>query len=112
MFANGCKCSVGLSEYSFHAHKLDSTEKFVPIPLLNEEKAKYSCGVRPACLNTEDFTQPESPVVKLSAGLSEYSFHAHELDSTEKLVPIPLLDPRTTCGTWKRTPSEGNFLKR
>jgi hypothetical protein len=46
---------MGLSEYSFHAHELDSTEKFVAIPLLNEDKAKYSCRIRPACPNTEKY---------------------------------------------------------
>jgi hypothetical protein len=51
------KFSVGLSEYTFHVHELDSTEKFITIPLLNEDKAKYSCGVRPP--NTE----LESPVL-------------------------------------------------
>jgi hypothetical protein len=92
---------VGPSEYSFHAHELDSTKKRIPISLLNEHKAKYSCGVRPACPNTEDFTQLESPVVKFSVNLSEYSFHAHELDSTEKFVPIPFLNEdkaKYSCG--------------
>jgi hypothetical protein len=42
--------SVDLSEYSLHAHELDSTEKFVPIPLLNKDQAKYSRGVRPEFL--------------------------------------------------------------
>jgi hypothetical protein len=49
------KFSVGLSEYSFHAQELDSTEKFVLIPLVNKDKAKYSCGLRPACADTEKF---------------------------------------------------------
>jgi hypothetical protein len=40
------------------------------------------------CPNTENFTQLEVPEVKFSMGLSEYSFLAHELDSTEKFVPI------------------------
>jgi hypothetical protein len=42
------KFSVGPSENSFHAHELDSTEKFVLIPFLNKDKAKYSYGVRTA----------------------------------------------------------------
>jgi hypothetical protein len=40
----GVKFSLGLSEHLFHAQKLDSTEKFVPIPLPNDDKAKYSCA--------------------------------------------------------------------
>ncbi|KAJ7795942.1 hypothetical protein B0H14DRAFT_2620406 [Mycena olivaceomarginata] len=34
--------SVGLPEDSLQAHKHDSTKKFIPIPLLNEQEAKYT----------------------------------------------------------------------
>jgi hypothetical protein len=90
------KFSVHLSECSFHAHELDSTEKFVPIPLLKEDKEKYSCGVRPACPNSENFTPLGLPVAKFSVGLSEHSFHTHKLDSTKTFVPIPLLNENNT----------------
>ena len=102
------KISVRLSEYSFHAHELDSTERFVNIPLLYEDKAKYSCGVRPAC-PIEFFPQLESPVVKFSVGLSEHSFHAQKLDSTKKSVPIPLLNQdkaKYSCGVRPACPTE------
>jgi hypothetical protein len=42
------KVSVGPPEHSFHAHKPDSTEQSVPIPLLNEDEVKYSRRVRTA----------------------------------------------------------------
>jgi hypothetical protein len=82
-----------VSEHSFHAHKLDSTEKFVPIPLLNEDKAKYSRGVRPACPNTENITPLELHGVKYSMTLPERSFHGKDLNSSEKSVSIPPLEP-------------------
>jgi hypothetical protein len=40
---------MALPEHSFHAKEPNSSEKSVPIPLLNEKKAKWPCGVRIAC---------------------------------------------------------------
>jgi hypothetical protein len=100
--ASGVIFSVfGLSEHSFHAHKLESTKKSVPIPLLNQDKAKYSCGVRPACPNTENITPLEPQGVKFSMALPEHSFHVKEPNSNEKSVPIPLLNEekaKWACG--------------
>jgi hypothetical protein len=39
--ANGCKFPVSLSEHSFYIDGLKN--KFVPIPLLKEDKAEYAC---------------------------------------------------------------------
>ena len=90
--------SVGLSEYSFHSHELDSTEKFVPIPLLNEDTANYSRGVGPACPNTENITPLELHGVKFSMTLPEHSFHGKDPNSSEKSVPIPLLNEEKQNG--------------
>jgi hypothetical protein len=92
------KFFVGLSEYSFHAHELDCSEKFVSLPLLNEDKA---------------FTQLGSLVVKFSVGFSEHSFHAHGLDSTKKFVPIPLLNEdkaKNSCGVRTEIQEKGGTL--
>jgi hypothetical protein len=59
---------------------------------LNEDKAKYSCGVRPACPNTENITPLEPQGVKFSLALPEHSLHGKEPNSNEKTVPIPLLN--------------------
>jgi hypothetical protein len=67
------KFSVGLSEYSFHAHKLDSAEKFVHTPLLSREKAKWACGVRTASPDSKNITPVEPPAVKFSMALPEHS---------------------------------------
>jgi hypothetical protein len=92
------KFSVGLSEYSFHAHKLDSTEKFVPIPLLNGEKARCACGVRTACPDAKNITPVEPPVVKFSMALPEHSFHANE-----KSVPISTFERgKSKMGLWSQ----------
>jgi hypothetical protein len=106
------KFSVGLSEYSFHAHELDYTEKFVPIPFLNE--AKQNTLVESELPKYRNFTQLELPVVKFSVGLSEYLFHAHELDSTEKSVTIPLLyedKAKYSCGVRPACPNTESFTQ-
>jgi hypothetical protein len=63
---------MALPEYSFHGKKPNSSEQSAPIPLLNEEKAKYPCGVRFACLNIENIPPLELLAVKFYVGLSEY----------------------------------------
>ena len=76
--------------------------RYFEIPLLNEDKAKYSCGVtHPACPNTENITPLEPPVVKFSMALPEHSFHAKEPNSSDKSAPIPFLNTekaKYACG--------------
>jgi hypothetical protein len=67
------KFSMVLPEHSFHAKEHNSNEKSVPIPLLNVEKAKYACEVRPACPNIENITPLEPSAVKFSMSLPEHS---------------------------------------
>jgi hypothetical protein len=106
------KFSVGLSEHSFHAHEPDSTEKFVPIPVLNKGKAKYCCGVRPACSNTENITPLELQGVKFSMALPEHSFHCKKPNPSDKYAPIPLLDEekaKYACGVRPACPNTENI---
>ena len=106
------KFSVGLSEHSFHAHELDSTKKYVPIPLLNEDKAKYACGVRPTCPNTENITPPKLQGVKFTMALPEHSFHSKEPNSSERSAPIPLLNEENAkyaCGVRPTYPNTENI---
>jgi hypothetical protein len=44
------KFFVGLLEHSFYSNKAYSTKRSIPIPLLHEDEAKYSRGVRTAQL--------------------------------------------------------------
>jgi hypothetical protein len=81
-----------LPEHSFHAKEPNLNEKSAPIPLLNEENAKWPCGVGTACPDAKNITPVEPPVVKFSMALPEHSFHAKEPISNEKSVPIPLLN--------------------
>jgi hypothetical protein len=96
---------VDAREGTFHVHTQNGRHlPFAPGVLdhlhdLVEGVCRGSPGTSPElvlreypCPNTENFTQLESPLVKFSVGLSEYSFHAHGLDSTEKFVLIPLLN--------------------
>jgi hypothetical protein len=86
------KFSMALHEHSYHGKQPNSNEKPVSIPFLNEEKAKWACGVRTACSNAKGIIPVERPVIKYSAGLPEHSFHPDEPDSDDKFVPIPLLN--------------------
>jgi hypothetical protein len=96
------KFSMGLSEYSFQAHELDSTEKFVPIPPLNEDKAKYSRGVRPTCPNTENITPLELHGVKFSMTLPEHSFHGEGLNSSDKHTHSTFERGKSKMGLWSQ----------
>jgi hypothetical protein len=65
------KFSMALPEHSFHAKEPNSNEKSLPIPLLNEKKAK--CGVRTFCPDAKDITTVEPPAVQFSVALPKRS---------------------------------------
>jgi hypothetical protein len=72
-YPSGVEFSMAPPEHSCHAKEPKSNEKSFPIPLLNEAKAKWACGVRTACPDAKSITPVELPAVKFSTALPEHS---------------------------------------
>jgi hypothetical protein len=71
---------------------LTPVKKMVPIPLLNEDKPKYSGGFKLRIAQMWKYYATRFSGGQFFLSPPEHSFHAYELYSTRKSVPIPLLN--------------------